>query len=198
MRRGTVSAIRKLNMPKIFDGRTETAMFYDLLKSRRSIRKFQNREVEKEKTDTILKCALLSPSSRARRPWEFIVVTERDLLKKLSASKEFGSQFLAGAPLGIVVIADPEACDVWVEDASIASIIIQLSAQSLDLSSCWIQVRERFHSGDVKAEDYIKEVLGISPKYRVECMVAIGYPAEEKRPYGDDELLYDKIHVNRF
>ena len=173
-------------------------MFYDLLKSRRSIRKFQNREVEKEKTDTILKSALLSPSSRARRPWEFIAVTDKELLKKLSGCREHGSQFLAGSPLGIVVIADPEACDVWVEDASIASIIIQLSAQSLDLSSCWIQVRERFHSGEVKAEDYIKRVLGIPPKYRVECMVAIGYPAEEKRAYDDNELLYEKIHINRF
>ena len=120
------------------------------------------------------------------------------MLKKLSESREHGSQFLAGAPLGIVVVADPEACDVWVEDASIAAIIIQLSSQSLDLSSCWIQVRERYHSGQVKAEDYIKEVLGIPPKYSVECMIAIGYPAEEKAAYADSELLYDKIHTNRF
>jgi len=173
-------------------------MFYELLKSRRSIRKFQDREVEKDKQDTILKSGLLAPSSRARRPWEFIAVTDRDLLKKLSACREHGSQFLAGAPLGIVVIADPEVCDVWVEDASIASIIIQLSAQSLGLSSCWIQVRERFHSSEVKAEDYIKKVLGIPSKYSVECMVAIGYPEEEKSAYDDTELLYEKIHRNRF
>ena len=173
-------------------------MLYDLLKARRSIRKFQNREVEKEKLNTILKSALLSPSSRARRPWEFIAVTDKDLLKKLAECRQHGSQFLAGAPLGIVVIADPEACDVWIEDASIASIIIQLSAQSLGLSSCWIQVRKRFHSGDAKAEDYIKGVLGIPAKYRVECMVGIGYAAEDKRPYDDSELLYDKIHMGRF
>ena len=173
-------------------------MLYDLLKSRRSIRNFQNRGVEKEKIDTLVKSALLSPSSRAIRPWEFIVVTDRELLKKLSACKEYGSGFLSGAPLGIVVLGDPEACDVWVEDASIASIIIQLSAQSLGLSSCWIQVRERFHSGEVKAEDYIKELLAIPGKYHVECIVAIGYPAEEKTAYSDSELLYDKIHVDRF
>lgn len=173
-------------------------MFYDLLKSRRSIRKFQNRSVRKEKIDAILKSALLSPSSRARRPWEFVAVTDAELLKKLSRSRDHGSEFLAGAPLGIVVVADPEACDVWVEDASIAAMIMQLSAQSLDLSSCWIQVRERFHSGQVKAEDYIKGVLGIPEKYSIECMVAIGYPAEEKRAYTDDELLYDKIHFNGF
>ena len=173
-------------------------MFYDLLRSRRSIRRFQNREVEKEKIEAILKSALLSPSSRAIRPWEFIAITDRELLKKLSACRQGSSDFLAGAPLGVVVIADAGACDVWVEDASIASIIIQLSAQSLGLSSCWIQVRERFHADEIKAEDYIKRTLAIPEKYSVECIVAIGYTAEEKKAYSEDELLYSKIHINRF
>ena len=84
-------------------------MFYELLRARRSIRKFKNREVEKKKIDAILKSALLSPSSRARRPWEFIAVTDTELLKTLSGCRERGSQFLAGAPLGIVVLADPAA-----------------------------------------------------------------------------------------
>ena len=173
-------------------------MFYELLKSRRSIRKFQNKEVEKGKVDLILRGALLSPSSRARRPWEFIAVTDGELLKQLSGCRQLASGFLAGAPLGIVVIADPGACDVWVEDASIASTIIQLSAQSLGLFSCWIQVRERFHSETVKAGDYIKGILGIPEKYSVECMIAIGYAAEEKQAYNEAELPYAKIHVNKF
>jgi nitroreductase len=170
----------------------------DLLKSRRSIRKYQDKEVEKEKIDTILKCALLSPSSRALRPWEFITVTDRELLQKLSQCKEHSSQFLAGAPLSIVVIADPKVCDVWIEDTSIASIIVQLSAQSLGLGSCWIQVRERFHSDNLKAEDYIKEILQIPVNYCVESIIAIGYPVEDKRPYDENDLLYDKIHYNKF
>jgi nitroreductase len=173
-------------------------MFYELLKSRRSVRKFESREVEREKVDIILKSALLAPSSRARRPWEFISVTDRGLLQKLSECREHGSGFLAGAPLGIVVAADPEACDVWVEDTSIASTIIQLSAQSLGLSSCWIQVRERLHPGGAPAEDHIRGVLGIPAGHRVECMIGIGYAAEEKKPYDDGELLYGKIHWNRF
>ncbi|HHW49187.1 MAG TPA: NAD(P)H nitroreductase [Clostridiaceae bacterium] len=173
-------------------------MFYDLLKSRRSIRKFQDKKVEEEKIDIILKSALLSPSSRSRRPWEFIVVTDKELLKKLSRCREHSSSFLAGAPLGIVVIADPEACDVWIEDASIASIIIQLAAQSLGLGSCWIQVRERYGAGNVKAGDYIKDILGIPAKYEVECMVAIGYPAEDKKPYDERQLAYNKIHYEKY
>ncbi len=174
-------------------------MFFGLLKSRRSIRKFQDREVEKEKIDTILKSAFLSPSSRGRRPWEFIAVTDKELLHKLSQCREYGSQFLAGAPLGIVVIADKEACDVWIEDAAIASTIIQLAAQALKLASCWIQVRDRLHPSNMKAEDYIREVLAIPVKYSVECIIAIGYPGEEKKPYDDIDLMYDtKVHFNKY
>ncbi|TYQ15670.1 UNVERIFIED_CONTAM: nitroreductase [Acetivibrio alkalicellulosi] len=170
-------------------------MFYELLKERRSIRKFMDTKVEKEKIDIILKSALLSPSSRSRRPWEFIAITDMEVLEKLSLCREHSSAFLAGAPLGIVVIADQDACDVWIEDTSIASIIIQLAAQSIGLGSCWIQVRQRYHTEDKKAEDYIKEVLNIPDKYSVECIIAIGYPAESKSPAREEDLKYEKIHL---
>lgn len=173
-------------------------MLYELLKTRRSIRSFQDKEVEGEKLDLILKSALLAPSSRSIRPWEFIVVTDKELLQKLSHCKEHSASFLATAPLGIVVLADPNACDVWVEDTSIASIIIQLSCHSLGLGSCWIQVRERYGVEKIKASEYVKEVLGIPENYEVECIIAVGYPVKEKKPYTEAELEYNKIHHNRF
>ena len=170
----------------------------DLLLTRRSIRKFLDKNIEKEKVDAILKGALLSPSSRNRKPWEFIVVTDKEVLKKLSRCREHSSQFLEGAPLGIVVIADPEVCDVWVEDTSIAAIIIQLTAHSLGLGSCWVQVRERMHSDSKKAEDYIREVLGIPDKYKVECIIGIGYKGEDKEAHHASKLPFDKVHYERF
>lgn len=173
-------------------------MVIDLLKLRRSIRRFQDKEVEKEKINTILKGALLCPSSKGRRPWEFIAVTDKEVLNKLSLCREHSSHFLSGAPLGIVVIADPQISDVWVEDASIVSITMQLMAQSLGLGSSWIQMRERIHSEDVKAGDYVKQVLGIPEKYSVECIIAIGYPSEEKEKYDEDQLPYEKVHFNKF
>ncbi|MGI5971975.1 MAG: nitroreductase family protein [Oscillospiraceae bacterium] len=173
-------------------------MFYELLKSRRSVRKFLDREMEKEKIDLILKSALLSPSSRARRPWEFIVVTDRNTLNKLSKCREHSSGFLSGAPAGIVVAADTELTDVWTEDASIASIIIQLAAQSLGLGSCWIQVRQRPHDDMLSAGEYVKQVLNIPEKYAVESIIALGYPAGEMKPYDEKELRYEKIHYGEF
>jgi nitroreductase len=168
----------------------------DLLKSRRSIRRYKDVQIEKEKIEKIIQSALLAPSSRGRRPWQFIAVTEKELLKKLSQCRQGSSQFLSGASLGIVIAADPELCDVWIEDCSIAATLIQLTAHSLELGSCWIQVRDRFHSEDKKAEDYIKEALDIPKKYTVECIIAIGYPDEDKKPYDEDNLLYEKVHYN--
>lgn len=170
----------------------------DLLLTRRSIRKFTDKEVEREKLDTILKCGLLAPSSRSRRPWEFIVVNDKAILGKIAKCKEHGSSFLANAPIGIVIIADPAVCDVWVEDASIVAVIMQLAAQSLGLGSCWIQVRERTRSVEESSEAYLKKILNIPASYKVECILAIGYPGEEKPAYAEGDLPYSKIHVNHF
>lgn len=173
-------------------------MFLDQFKLRRSIRKFENKEVEKEKLDIILKSALLSPSSRGIKPWEFVTVSDGGVLEKLSVSKQYGSKFLSGAPVGIVVIGDKNASDVWIEDTSIASLIIQLAAQDLGLGSCWIQIRERLQSENQKSEDYIREVLNIPENYGVLSIIALGYPDEIKQPYDENQLGNDKLHINRF
>lgn len=173
-------------------------MLLDMLKTRRSIRKFKNKEVEKEKLEIILKSALLSPSSRGIRPWQFITVTDSEILKKLSVSKNYGSQFLAGAPVGIVVLGDTKVSDVWVEDASIASTIIQMTAHDLGLGSCWIQIRERFNSENEKSEDCIRKILNIPENYGVLNVIALGYPDELKQPYDENLLGSDKLHFNKF
>ncbi len=83
-------------------------MFMSLIQKRRSIRKFLEKPVEEEKIDFLIEAALRAPSSRGFNPWEFVIVTERDLLAKLSGAKIHGSGFLKNAPLGIVVCADPD------------------------------------------------------------------------------------------
>ena len=93
-------------------------MFLSLAKKRRSIRRYLEKPVEAEKIEMLIEAALRAPSSRGFNPWEFVVVTDGVLLEKLSKSKPHGASFLKDAPLGIVVCADPEKCDVWIEDAS--------------------------------------------------------------------------------
>jgi len=173
-------------------------MILPLIQRRRSIRKYQGKKIEPDKIQTLVEAALRSPSSMGYNPWEFVVVDDPALLEKLSRAKPHGSSFIRNAPLGIVVCADPEKSSVWVEDASIACIFIQLTAESLGLCSCWIQIRERMHDETKTAETYVCDVLAIPKKLKVEAMIGIGYPDEHKEPHGKEDLHYDKVHHNLY
>jgi len=173
-------------------------MVMSLIQKRRSMRRFLRKPVEPEKVDMLIEAALRAPSSRGLRPWEFIVVTKQDLLEKLSRAKQHGSAFLKGAPLGIVICADPEKSDVWIEDSSIAAIFVQLAAESMGLGSCWIQIRERMHSDTKTSEEYICEILDMPTGRKVEAIIAIGYPDEKKPPHEKEELHFDRVYLNRY
>ena len=169
-----------------------------LIKQRRSIRIFQDRKVEKIKIDQIIQAGLLSPSSKNNNPWKFILVDDKELLVELSDAKEHGSQFLAKAPLAVVLLADPEQSDVWIEDTSVATTLLIIAAQDLDLGTCWIQIRERKHSERVGSEEFIKKLLGIPKNLRVLCIVAIGYPDEEKPEKQIEKRKLDEVYQNHF
>ncbi len=173
-------------------------MFLSLIEKRRSIRQFQDTPVERDKIDRLVEAALRSPSSMGSNPWDFVVVTEKDLLGKLSKAKQHGSSFLSGAPLAIVVCGDPSKSTVWIEDCSIAAIFLHLAAHSMGLGSCWIQIRDRMHSDAKTSEAYISELLGLPEGLRIEAMVAIGYPDQEKPPHPKEGLLRGRIHRNQF
>lgn len=168
----------------------------DLLVNRRTVRKYKDQEIDKETINKIIKGALTSPSGRNIKPWELIVITDKEILSRLGKSRDNISSHMANAGLGIVVVADPNLTDIWIEDASIIATIIQLTSESLGLGSCWIQVRERLNSNKENVEDCVKEILNIPINYRVECMLAIGYPDEEKKPHSEEIL--NKVHYNSF
>jgi nitroreductase len=172
--------------------------FFDLLKSRRSIRKYLPKAVEQDKIDLITKAALMSPASKRSNPWEFIVVQSSETLQKLSDCRPHGSQFLAESPLGIIVTADTTKTDVWMEDASIAAILMQLQVQDLGLGSCWIQIYGRNKDDETTTESYIRNLLNIPEHFAVLCIISIGYPNEERKPYDESKLSIDKIHTEKF
>ena len=173
-------------------------MFLSLVTKRRSIRRYQEKPVEADKIDMLVEAALRAPSSRGFNPWEFVIVTDRGLLDQLSQAKPHGASFLKNAALGIIVCADPAKCDVWVEDAAIASVFIHLAAASIGLGSCWIQIRKRMYNDSKTSQEYVRELLHIPEHLNVESIIAVGYPAEEKNPHRKEELLYDKVHVDRY
>jgi len=172
--------------------------FFTIIRKRRSIRKYKKQPVEPEKIALLVETALRAPSSRGLNPWEFIVVDDQNFISKLAEAKEHGSSFLKGAPLAVVVCADPARCDVWVEDTSIASTFISLAAEALGLGSCWVQIRERRHSPEKTAEEFVREVLQIPPHLKVEAIIAIGYPAEDKAAHRKEDLQYEKVFANLY
>ncbi len=170
----------------------------DILKKRRSIRRFEARPVEQEKIDILAEAALRAPSSRGLNPWEFVIVTDPATLQALGKAKPHGADFLSGVPLAMVIAADPTRCDVWTEDCAIAAIIVQLTAVSLGLGSCWVQIRLRPHGDGRSAETYVREVVGLPDHMSADCIIGIGYPAETKPPHPRASLLSGKIHRERF
>jgi nitroreductase len=169
-----------------------------LIRERRSVRKFLPEAVAPELVTQLAEAALRAPSSRGFNPWEFIVVTAPDVLDKLSRAKPHGAAFLKNAPLGIVVCADPDKSDVWVEDASIAAIYLHLAAASLGLGSCWVQMRKRMHDASKTAEAYISDLLGIPDRLRVLAVMAIGRPDQKTSPHGADYPQVEKVHAGRY
>ncbi|MCQ2336779.1 MAG: nitroreductase family protein [Paludibacteraceae bacterium] len=168
--------------------------FKDLAINRRSHRKFTDMAIEQEKIDSILQTVLMAPAGKRANEWFFYVVTDKEKSLKLSECKQFGAAFVKEAPLNIVVTADTTKSDVWIEDCSIAAIYLQLAAQDLGLGSCWSQVRGRESMTEgVMAEDYIKKLLNIPSEYAVECIISIGYPADERQLYNLEKLPYEKI-----
>ena len=170
----------------------------EFVRSRRSIRKYEKRPIDVRSLETLKEALLRCPSSRGINPWTFIFVDEAELLVGLSRAKEHGSGFLKNAALAIVVCGDESLSDVWVEDCSIAAVVAHLTAHSLGLGSCWVQIRNRVHSAEKTAEQYVQELLGIPANLRVEAMVSLGFPGETRAPVPAEKLEFEKIKINRY
>lgn len=170
----------------------------ELLRDRRSIREYLDKPVEDEKIRILEEAALRSPSSKNINPWEFIFVNSPEKIERLTVCKPHGVIPLKTAPLVVAVCADETKSDVWIEDCSIASVLLQLTAQSLGLGSCWIQIRNRMHSENTSSEKYIQEILEIPQHVKVLSLITIGYSAiaREGKPHG--ELPFGKIRKNSY
>ena len=165
----------------------------DLLRDRHSIRRYEPRDLEPAVVDQLKEAALRAPSSRNLRPWQFLFVTDRAKLGELAQAKSAFGAWLADAPLGVVVCGRESVSDCWIEDCSIAASYLQLTAASLGLGSCWIQIRARTHADGRPAEEHVREILSLPKDLRTLCIVALGYPAETKTNVAADALKWDSV-----
>lgn len=172
--------------------------FATLIRNRRSTRQFTDQPLAPEQAEAILRAALMAPSSKRRNPWHFVVIDDRELLERLAECKPHGAEFLEGCAMAVVVLADVMVSDVWVEDASIASIYMQLQAEDLGLGSCWCQIRNREREDESSAGEYVRQLLDIPYQLEVLSIIGFGHKAREREPFDESRLQWEKIHINRF
>jgi nitroreductase len=172
--------------------------FKELAQMRRSHRKFTDEEISADDVKLILRAALMSPTSKGQRAWQFVVVDDKTDIEKLSDAKDLGSQFMKGAPLAVVVLGDPVANDCWIEDGSIAAISMQYQAADLGLGSCWVQMRGRGLSDGTSADTVIRGILDIPENLSVLCVLAFGHKADDRKPQNEDKLKWENVHLGKF
>ena len=144
--------------------------FKDVITKRRSIRKYKNTPIPRDKIIKILEAARLAPSASNRQPWHFIVVEDKDDIKKLAKS-----EWAAVAPVMIVGLADQEASPNWcINDFGIAFEHIVLTATDLGLGTCWM--------GQSNRENLVREILDIPEKYKVVALTTLGESDETPAP----------------
>ena len=160
-------------------------IFDEVLKNRRSIRKFKDAPIPREQILKMLEAARIAPSASNKQPWHFIVVENKDTIKQLAKS-----EWAAKAPLMIVGLADQETSPNWgSNDLGIAFEHIALAATNLGLGTCWM--------GQTGREDLIRKLLDIPDKLKPVAVMPIGVPDETPAPK-DRKSLNEIVSWEKF
>jgi len=159
----------------------------EAIKTRRSIRRYKKDPVPQEELDKILDAGRWAPSASNLQPWKFIVLRDFEVKERVAKLLAWGG-FLAEAPLGIAVVADPGVSDHPVEDGSIAAYSMLLAAHAVGLGACWLNPSA--------VEEEVKEILDIPEEHRLISVISPGYPAEA--PSSTRKELKDITFTNRY
>lgn len=146
----------------------------DVISTRRSVRKYEKKEIPQEVLDQILEAGRQAPSAVNKQPIRFVVATDSELTKNFSSA--LFNRFIKDSPLVIVGCADVKSMltGKWaVIDATIAIENMVIAAWSLGVGSCWIGAFD---------EEKVKQLLNVPKQWKVVALVTFGYPAEQPKP----------------
>lgn len=158
--------------------------------NRRSIRKYEDKPVEKEKIDELLRAAMQAPSAANQQPWEFIVVEDKNNLNKLSLVSPY-SKLVAGSAVTFVLLANSDKFRVptaWQQDMGAAAQNILLEATHLNLGAVWLGVA----TAD-SVVDNVKEMFNLPDNIKPFALISVGYPDNQKNEFVD---RYDAERVH--
>ena len=159
----------------------------EALRSRRTIRTYSSRPVERPLIEQIVDCARLAPTAMNDQPWDFVAVTDREALRSIPPLLGH-AKFIADAAFAVLVLARPTTYAV--EDACAATENLLIAAAAHGIGSCWVAGTQQPYGPAVVRE------FGAPDDRKLIAIVSFGYPAEEpkveKRPLGD------VLHWERF
>jgi nitroreductase len=163
----------------------------DIIKKRRSIRKYTDKSVSPEIINQLLTAAMSAPSAANQQPWHFLVVEKREQLVALSS---FNSGYLPVAKAQVVIIVCGEEAlaklpQYWMQDCSAATENILLTATGLGLGSLWAGV-----TPGSTHQSKIKELFNMPENITPFAVVSLGYPDEEKPAadrFNKERVRYD-------
>lgn len=158
--------------------------------ARRSIRRYTDQKVPRELIETILDAAMAAPSANGVRPWVVIAVQDEEQRRRLSQVHRW-AHMVAQAPVAFAMCADPNTTRFWVDDCSAATQNILLASHALGLGGVWIGI---YQSQEHQAA--VRSILGLPDNLAVHCLIAVGYPAEERPVRGRHNP--DAVHWDRY
>ena len=157
---------------------------------RKSVRKYLNKSVEEDKIDAMVKAGMVAPSGMDRRPWEFVVVTDREALDSMAAKLPY-AKMLTNAPLAIVVCGDTTRSSYWYLDCSAATQNVLLAAEALGLGAVWTAAYPYEDRIDV-----VRQNTGLPENIVPLCVIPIGYPDGPQK--AKDKFDPQRVHRNKY
>ena len=172
--------------------------FIEFIRNRRSNRKFDGQSVSKEKLDLILEAGLRSPTGNNFSETEFILIEDKETLLYLAHLRKVATRMLETAGAAIVVVADKQKSNLWIEDASIAMAYMHLTASALGLGSCWVQMRTRADVDDNNLEEVLRERFNVPLNMGVLAVLAIGNIKEKDKKGPRKNMDWNRVHFEEF
>jgi nitroreductase len=162
----------------------------DILKKRRSVRAFQNKDIPKKDLEEIIDIARFSPTARNVQPWEFVVTIDSVILKKISELGD-NAKLMAGAKACVAVFCSDTK--YYLEDGCSATVNILNAAAALGIGSCWV-------AGDKKPYcEEVKKIFGVLPEFKLISLIALGYPLDKEAfRLADKRALQEVLHWEKF
>lgn len=168
----------------------------DVIRKRRTIRKFTGKDVTDEQVETLLEMAMCAPTRLNRQPWHFVVIRDKELQKQLADLLRI-HPYLETAPVVIAVCGLPEVSPTWLMDVSAATENILLAATAMGLGTAWLGAPNTA-LWDL-CEEALCDALAIPLNVRIPALVAVGYPAQELPPHGKhDRFDRTKVHYGKW